>query len=120
MQLILLKSKLQSVIVTEANLAYRGSITIDPDLLDAARMYPYESVHVNNANNGARIITYIIPGIRGSGEICLNGAAALHFKAGDKAHILAFGHFNEEEAINFKPIIVHTDENNKIKELGTI
>lgn len=118
MQINLLKSKLHKVIVTEANVEYRGSITIDQDLLDAAKIKKFELVHVNNATNGNRIITYVIPGERGSGCICLNGGAALHNKKGDFVHILTYANFNETEADNYRPIVVHTDENNKVTEIS--
>jgi aspartate 1-decarboxylase len=116
MQITLLKSKLQEVIVTEANINYRGSITIDQDLMDAANMKKFELVHVNNASNGSRIITYIIPGERGSGEICLNGAAAVHFEVGQKVHILSYAAFEYDEADDYEPIVVLTDVNNKVLE----
>src|SRR5258706_6668815 len=114
MQITLLKSKLRSVTVTEAKLEYRGSITIDQDLMDAANLKRYEAVHVNNATSGSRIITYVIPGERGSGEIRLNGAAALHFTKGDKVHILSFANFEAEEADSFTPVVIYTNEENKI------
>ena len=116
MQLTLLKSKLQEVIVTEANIEYRGSITIDQDLMDASNMKKFELVHVNNASNGSRIITYIIPGERGQGDICLNGAAALHFQKGDKVHILSYANYEEHEADEHEPIVILTDEKNRVLE----
>ena len=116
MQITLLKSKLQEVIVTEANINYRGSITIDQDLMDAANMKKFELVHVNNATNGSRIITYIIPGERGAGDICLNGAAAVHFEVGDKVHILSYANFENEEIDNYEPIVVLTNSKNEVLE----
>jgi aspartate 1-decarboxylase len=118
MQLTLLKSKIQSVIVTEAKLEYRGSITIDADLMEAAKLKRYEAVHVNNATNGSRIITYVIAGERGSGQVCLNGAAALHFKKGDAVHVLSYASFDEKEADTFIPVVIHTNEKNKITEIS--
>ncbi|WP_235296350.1 aspartate 1-decarboxylase [Portibacter marinus] len=114
MKVELLKSKLQQVIVTEANLAYRGSITIDEDLMDAADLHEWELVHVNNASNGTRLITYVLKGQRGSGDILMNGGAALHAKEGDKIHILSFCNIKKSKAKNHEPIIVLTDENNKV------
>lgn len=114
MTIEVLKSKLQQVYVTEANLAYRGSITIDEDLMDEADLHPWELVHVNNASNGTRIITYVLTGVRGSGEILMNGGAALHAKKGDKIHILSFCRINREEAKAHQPIIILTDENNAV------
>ena len=109
-----LKSKLQQVFVTEANLAYRGSITIDEDLMDAADLLEWELVHINNASNGSRIITYVLKGVRGSGEILMNGGAALHAKKGDKIHILSFCRIKKEHAKAHKPLIILTDENNTV------
>lgn len=108
-----LKSKLQQVYVTEANLAYRGSITIDEDLMDAADLHEWELVHINNASNGSRIISYVLKGDRGSGEILMNGGAALHAKKGDKLHILSFCRIKKKKAKDHVPIIVLTDENNR-------
>jgi len=114
MKVELLKSKLQMVTVTEANVKYRGSITLDPDLITAGGFFPYEKVEVNNSTRGTRINTYIIPGKAGSGEVCLNGGAALHGKVGDKVHVLAYCSISRKEAPHHRPIIVHTDENNKV------
>jgi len=110
----LLKSKLQQVIVTEANLAYRGSITIDEDLMDAADLHEWELVHINNASSGSRVITYVLKGERGSGEILMNGGAALHAKQGDKIHILSFCRVDKTNAKDHEPIIVLTDSNNQV------
>ncbi len=109
----LLKSKLQEVVVTQANVDYQGSITIDEDLMDAAGLIEYERVEVNGKTNPSRIVTYVIKGERGSGIIALNGGAALHFSVGDKVHILSYCcHCANLAAI--KPVIVLTDENNRI------
>ena len=114
MQIEVLRSKLQQVFVTESNLAYRGSITIDEDLMDAAELYEWELVHINNATNGTRMITYILKGKRGTGEICMNGGASVNANIGDKVHILAYGHIDESEAKTYKPLIILTDEDNKV------
>lgn len=114
MQIEVLKSKLQQVYVTESNVAYRGSITIDEDLMDAADLHEWELVHINNATNGTRLITYILKGKRGTGEICMNGGASVHANVGDKIHILTYCNIDREEAKSHKPIIILTDEDNKI------
>ncbi len=106
MLLQMLKSKLHCVTVTEANLNYMGSITIDEDLMDAVGLLEGEQVHVVNNNNGERIVTYIIKGKRGSGVICLNGAAAHKFSPGDVAIIMAYASMTPEEAKVFKPKVV--------------
>ena len=104
-----LKSKIHRVSVTEANLNYIGSITIDMDLVDAANMFPNERVSIVNNNNGERFDTYVIPGERGSGIICLNGAAARRVHPGDVIIILAFAMMEMEEAKTFKPNIIFPD-----------
>jgi len=103
------KSKIHRVSVTEANLNYIGSITIDTDLMDAANIIANEKVSIVNNNNGERIETYVIPGERGSGVICLNGAAARKFQPGDIVIIMAFAMMGMEEARVFKPAIVFPD-----------
>jgi len=103
------KSKIHMVSVTGANLNYVGSITIDEDLIDAANLIENEKVHVLNLNNGERLETYIIKGIRGSGEICLNGAAARKVIAGDVIIIMSFAILDFEEAKSFKPTIIFPD-----------
>ena len=114
MMIEVLKSKLHCVTVTEANLNYMGSITIDEDLMDAAGMIAGEKVHVLNNNNGERFETYIIKGKRGSGCICLNGAAARRVQVGDTVIIISYALMDFEEAKTFQPRIVFP-ENNKIK-----
>ncbi|MCR5498689.1 MAG: aspartate 1-decarboxylase [Paludibacteraceae bacterium] len=110
-----LKSKIHRVKVTEANLDYIGSITIDEDLMDAANMIQNEKVFVVNNNNGARFETYIIKGERGSGVICLNGAAARMAQKGDVVIIMTFATMDFEEAKTFKPTVVFPDtETNKM------
>lgn len=104
-----LKSKIHRVTVTEARLDYIGSITIDEDLLDAAGILPGERVYIVNNNNGARLDTYTIPGERGKGTICLNGAAARMAQPGDIIIIMAYASMTPEEAKDFQPKIVFPD-----------
>jgi len=110
----MLKSKIHRARVTGANIEYEGSITIDKKLMEAADILPYEQVHVVNINNGARFDTYVIEGEEGSGEICLNGAAARLAAKGDTVIILSYCHVDDEEAWHFTPRIVHVDANNAI------
>lgn len=115
MLLTLLKSKIHCATVTEANLHYMGSITIDEDLMDACGMVAGEQVHVVNNMNGERVITYIIAGPRKSGCICLNGAAARLFQVGDEVIIMSFAQMTPEEAKTFKPQVVFPEgENNAL------
>ncbi len=109
-----LKSKLHCVTVTEANLNYMGSITIDEDLMDAAGMIPGEKVQIVDNNNGERFETYIIKGARGSGCICLNGAAARKVQVGDTCIIIAYALLDFEEAKTFQPKVVFPKEGNKL------
>lgn len=109
-----LKSKLHCVKVTEANLNYMGSITIDEDLMDAAGMIAGEKVQIVDNNNGERFETYIIKGKRGSGDICLNGAAARKVQVGDTCIIIAYALMDFEEAKTFKPIVVFPKVGNKL------
>jgi aspartate 1-decarboxylase len=111
------KSKIHRATVTEANLNYVGSITIDQDLLDAAGILPGEKVQIVNNNNGARLETYTISGERGSGVICLNGAAARLVQPGDVVIIIAYCILDREEAKTFEPDVVFLDSNNKIVEI---
>ena len=104
-----LKSKIHKVTITGANLNYIGSITIDEDLLDAANLIENEKVHVLNLNNGERLETYIIKGTRGSGEICLNGAAARKVIIGDVVIIMSFAFMDLPEAKSFRPTILFPD-----------
>lgn len=111
-----LKSKIHKATVTDANLNYEGSITIDENLIDAANMFVNEKVSVVNNNNGARFETYIIRGERGSGIICLNGAAARLVQNGDVIIIMSYAYMPMEEARKFEPTVVHIQEGtNKIK-----
>lgn len=105
----ILKSKIHRVTVTDANLNYIGSITIDEDLMDAAHMIPNEKVSIVNNNNGERFDTYIIKGERGSGIVCLNGAAARRVQPGDVIIILSYAMMDFEEAKLFEPTIVFPD-----------
>ena len=109
MMIEVMKSKLHCVTVTEANLNYIGSITIDSDLLDAANILPNERVYIVDNNNGERLDTYVIPGERGSGVICLNGAAARKVQPGDVVIIMAYASLDFEEAKSFKPSVIFPD-----------
>ncbi|MBL7645003.1 MAG: aspartate 1-decarboxylase [Candidatus Hydrogenedentes bacterium] len=114
MLLSMFKSKIHRATVTEAVLHYKGSLTLDPDLMDAAEMLPNEEIHVLNINTGARFTTYIIEGERGSGVVCLNGAAARLGQPGDLIIALTYCHMDREEAKMHVPVVVHVDEKNKI------
>lgn len=111
------KSKLHRATVTEADLNYVGSITIDEDLMEAADIMVNEKVQIVNNNNGARLETYVIPGERGSGVICLNGAAARQVQPGDRVIIITYVVIDNQEAQKFKPTVVFVDDNNKIVEI---
>lgn len=115
MKLTMFKSKLHQMVVTEANLMYEGSITIDQDLLDAADLLPYEKVQVLNITNGQRLETYTIPGERGSKVCCLNGAAARLTQIGDRIIVIAYANMTPEEAKSHTPRVVVVDEQNEIK-----
>jgi aspartate 1-decarboxylase len=110
------KGKIHRATVTQSNLNYVGSITIDQDLLDAADIYPYEKVQVVNVTNGARLETYTIAGARGSGVICLNGAAARRVAEGDIVIVISYGQYDEQEIRALVPYIVFVDEWNHITE----
>lgn len=109
-----LYAKIHRATVTDANLDYIGSITIDPVLLEAANLRPNQKVDVLNVTNGERFHTYIIKGEANSGTICINGAAAHKAKAGDKVIVVAYATLNEQEAAVFTPTIVHVDAENRI------
>jgi len=113
MNVTLLKSKIHRATVTEANLFYEGSLTVDTDLLKKADMHQYEQVHVVNVNNGHRLVTYLINGEAGSGTVCLNGAAARLGHKGDKIIIISYGSFTNEEAAHHEPLVVLVDDDNK-------
>ena len=114
---MMLNSKIHRAVVTEADLNYVGSITIDQNLLDAVGMLPNEKVHIVNNNNGARFETYIIAGERGSGVICVNGAAARLVQKGDIVIILSYVYMMNEEAKDHKPTVAIMGENNTIREI---
>lgn len=116
---MMMNSKLHRATVTEANLNYVGSITIDSELLEAANMLPNEKVHVVNNNNGARFETYIIAGDRGSGVICVNGAAARLVHEGDIVIIMSYAYVTNEDATTHKPTVVVLNKQNKIEQLIT-
>ena len=109
----LCKSKIHRATITDANLHYKGSITIDEELMELADILPYERVQVVNCNNGARLETYAIPGERGKGEICLNGAAARPGQPGDIVIIISYAIMTDEEARGYRPRIVHVDSRNR-------
>lgn len=114
MLVTVLKSKIHCARVTEANLNYMGSITIDEDLMDAANMLEGEQVHIVNNNNGERFVTYIIKGERGSGCICLNGAAARLVQPDDVVIIMAYAQMSPEEARAFRPSVIFPKVGNKL------
>ena len=113
----MMKSKIHRATVTEANLNYVGSITIDQDILDAVDLLENEKVQIVNNNNGARLETYVISGRRGSGVICLNGAAARLVQPGDTVIIISYAVMSDEEARKHQPIVALMDQDNKIVEL---
>ena len=114
MLITLLKSKIHCARVTEANLNYMGSITIDEDLMDAAGMLEGEQVHIVNNNNGERFVTYIIKGERGAGQICLNGAAARLVQPDDVVIIMAYAQMTPDEARTFKPTVIFPKAGNTL------
>lgn len=117
MKLTMFKSKLHQMKVTEANLHYEGSITIDSELLEEAGILPYEKVQVVNISNGSRLETYTIPGEPGSRVCCLNGAAARLTQVGDRIIVIAYAEMSPEEAEGHKPRVVVVDENNDPKSV---
>jgi len=114
MQIEILKSKIHRAVITEANLNYVGSLTLDEDLMDAANLIENEKIQVVNVNNGSRIETYIIKGKRGSGTVCLNGPAARKGAVGDIIIIISYATMDFEEAKTFKPFIVFPKEENRL------
>ena len=120
MFLNLFKSKIHRATVTEANLNYMGSITIDEALMEKAHILPNERVQVVDNNNGARLETYVIPGPKGSGVICLNGAAARCAQPGDTVIIMAYAWMDEAEARSWKPTVVMVDEKNHAVEVRNV
>jgi aspartate 1-decarboxylase len=107
------KAKIHRAVITEANLEYEGSITIDRSLMDAAGLLPYEKVHVANIASGQRLDTYVIPADPGSGIVCLNGAAARGAHPGDRVIVMAFAMLDSEEAARWKPKVVRVDDRNR-------
>ncbi|MFW5947783.1 MAG: aspartate 1-decarboxylase [Gemmatimonadota bacterium] len=115
MRRIMCKSKIHRATVTDANLAYEGSITLDPALMEAADLLEYEKVQVVNIENGARFETYVIEGEEGSGDVVLNGAAARLVQPGDRVIIMAYAGFDEAELEGFEPRVVLVDERNRAR-----
>src|SRR4051812_35314995 len=116
MEIQVMKSKLHGVTVTQAELDYIGSISIDEDLMDAANLIENEQVHILNKNNGERFVTYVLKGERGSGVICLNGPAALKVKMGDVVLIISYALMDFEQAKTFRPWVIFPDTTtNKLK-----
>nr|MBI1231833.1 aspartate 1-decarboxylase [Cytophagales bacterium] len=114
MHIQLLKSKIHRVKITQAELHYVGSITIDEDLMDAANLIENEKVQVVNVNNGERLETYVIKGIRGSGQVCLNGPAARKAQVGDVVIIITYCSMEVNEAKQYKPVVVFPDDRNRL------
>ncbi|HEX9780393.1 MAG TPA: aspartate 1-decarboxylase [bacterium] len=111
------KSKLHGATVTDANVQYAGSVTIDAELMRAADLAPYEQVHLLDLDNGARVVTYCIEGPRGSGTVCVNGAAARLIRSGDRVIVIAYGQYSSDELARFIPTIVVLDERNRIRDV---
>lgn len=116
---LMCKSKIHRATVTEADLNYVGSLTVDSTLLELSDILPYEQVHVVNVTNGSRLVTYAIPGEPGSGIICLNGAAARHGHTGDIIIIIAYGQLTDDEAHQYKPKVVLVDALNRPLSVGS-
>src|SRR5918998_5313224 len=116
MQRIMFKSKIHRATVTAANRDYEGSLTVDADLLDAADILPYEQIHVWDVSNGARLVTYALPGARGSGEVCVNGAGAHLIKPGDLVIVATYAQMREREARGHQPLVVFVDAKNREKQ----
>ena len=114
MEISMLKSKIHRAVITQAELNYVGSVTIDEELMEAAGLYEYERVHIANVNSGSRIETYVIAGERGSGVICLNGAAARSGQKGDHVIIMAYANMAPDEIKTHRPKVVFVGDKNKI------
>src|SRR5437868_10811291 len=112
MQRVMLKSKIHRATVTDSDLHYVGSISVDPELLEAADIREHEQVHVVDVDNGARFETYTIRGERGSGEICINGAAARLVHTGDTVIVISYAEYDEQELDGYVPRVVHVDRSN--------
>jgi len=115
----MMKSKIHRATVTDANLHYVGSVTVDEDLMDAADLVEFEQVAVVDIDNGARLETYVIAGQRGSGDICLNGAAARLVSPGDKVILISYADYEDAELVTYEPAIVHVDTANGIVDEAT-
>ncbi len=113
----LLKSKIHRATVTESELDYEGSITIDLELIETAGIHPYEQVMISNLNNGERFVTYVLPGSKGSGTICLNGPTARKGAVGDQVIIFCYAQYNEEEMKDYQPRIVKVDKKNQVESI---
>jgi aspartate 1-decarboxylase len=116
MQRLMFKSKIHRATVTAADLNYEGSLTIDPDLLEAADILPYEQIHVWDVSNGTRLVTYALPGARGSGEVCVNGAGAHLIKPGDLVIIATYTTLTSRKARRHEPTVVFVDAANRVRE----
>jgi aspartate 1-decarboxylase len=114
MEISMLKSKIHRAVITQAELNYVGSVTIDEELMEAAGLYEYERVHISNVNSGSRIETYVIAGERGSGVICLNGAAARSGQKGDHVIIMAYANMAPEEIKTHRPKVVFVSDKNEV------
>src|SRR5688572_15416793 len=115
----MMKSKIHRATVTDANLHYVGSITVDRDLMDQADLLEYEQVAVVDIDNGARLETYVIEGVQGSGDVCLNGAAARLVSPGDRVIIISYADFESSELEGFEPSVVHVDSHNRPIDAST-
>ena len=119
MRRTMLKSKVHRATVTGSDLHYVGSITMDPDLLEAADIREHEQVHVLDIDNGNRFETYTLPGERGSGEVVINGAAARLVHEGDKVIVVSYAEYDEAELENYEPVVVHVDTRNRIVDVDS-
>jgi aspartate 1-decarboxylase len=115
-----LRSKIHRATVTQSELEYEGSLTLDPDLMEAAGILPYEEVVISNLNNGERFSTYVIEGVRGSGTICLNGPTARKGAVGDRIIVFSYGMLTPEEVPHHRPVIVMVDSKNQIRTRKTV
>jgi len=115
-QRVMLRSKIHRATLTGTQLDYEGSIAVDRDLMDAADMLPWEEIHIWDVTNGSRLVSYILPGPRGTGTICINGAAAHLVKPGDMVIMATYAQMDEEEARGYQPTVVVVDEHNRIKD----
>ena len=118
MEISMLKSKIHRAVITQAELNYVGSVTIDEELMEAAGLYEYERVHISNVNSGSRIETYVIAGERGSGVICLNGAAARSGQKGDHVIIMAYANMAPDEIKTHRPKVVFVGDKNEIVKVA--